>query len=77
MKIFDQLQQCLELESRAHQLFDDACSNLAYGHLSEKMRDGYVQKTYEATRLHAQAQQTLRAMAAELNTILGTGYHLD
>ncbi len=77
MKLFDQLRTCLELESKAHQLFDDACSNLAYGNLSKAMRDGYVQKTYEATRLHAQAQDTLRAMAKELNTILGTGYHLD
>lgn len=77
MHIFDRLRRCLELESEAHTLFDDACSNLAYGRLSEEMRDGYVQKTYQATRLHAEAQQTLREMAKELNEMMGTGYHLD
>ena len=77
MKIFYQLRKVMDLEARAHTLFDDACSNLAYGHLSREMRNGYVHKTYEATRLHHEAMETLRAMAAELNAILGTGYHLD
>ena len=77
MKLFDQLRSVMEREQQAHRLFDDACSNLAYGNLSDEMRDGYVQQTYQATRLHREAMDTLRAMAAELNTTLGTGYHLD
>lgn len=77
MKLFEQLRKVMELEQEAHSLFDDANSNLAYGNLSEAMRDGYVQKTYRATRLHHEAMETLRALAVELNSILGTGEHLD
>jgi hypothetical protein len=77
MKIFEQLQNALELESQAHTLWDDAFSNVCYGTLSREMREGYIEKTYRATRLHAEAQQTLRELARELNAILGTGYHLD
>jgi len=77
MQLFDRLRTCLELESKSHRLWDDAFSNVCYAKLSEKMRDGYIQKTYEATRLHAEAQQNLRDLAKELNEILSTGYHLD
>jgi len=77
MQIFDRLQKVMLLEKQAHTLFDDANSNLAYGRLSKEMRDGYVQKTYQATRLHHEAMETLRALAKELNELLGTGYHLD
>lgn len=77
MQLFERLRKVLELEQEAHGLYDDACSNLAYGKLSKEMRDGYVQQTYRATKLHAEAMQTLRAMADELNAVLGTGYHLD
>lgn len=71
MKLIDRLQRVLELEKEAHRLYDDACSNLAYGNLSKEMRNGYVQQTYKATELHARAMGILRDMAGEL------GYHLD
>jgi hypothetical protein len=77
VRIHDELQKCLTLEGKAHQLFDDSCSNLAYGNLSAERREFYMQQTYEATRLHAESQAILRALAVELNKVLGTGYHLD
>lgn len=77
MQLFDRLRKCLELESEAHTLWDDAFSNVCHGKLSREMRDGYVEKTYKATRLHAEAQQALRDLAKELNQILDTGYQLD
>ncbi len=77
MRIFDQLKRVLDLETEAHTIYDDATSNLAYGKLSKAMRDRYMNRTYAATRMHAEAKQILRDMAAELNGIFGTGYHLD
>lgn len=77
MKIVDQLRKIMELEKQAHTLFDDSNSNLAYGNLSREMRDRYVKQTYQATRLHHEAMETIRAMIAELNTIMDTGYTVD
>lgn len=77
MKIYQQLQKVFDLETEAHTIYDDATSNLAYGNLSEAMRDGYVHKTYEATRKHAEAKQILRELMAEMNAMFDTGYHLD
>jgi hypothetical protein len=59
------LVQADELEGEAHGIWDDACSNLAYANISREARDGYVQRTYEATRKHAAAMEKLRA-AVEL-----------
>lgn len=77
MQLFDRLRKCLELEREAHTLWDDAFSNVCHGKLSQEMRDRYIEQTYRATRLHAEAQQTLRELANELNAILDTGYSLD
>jgi hypothetical protein len=77
MKIHERLKKVFDLETEAHTIYDDATSNLAYGNLSKEMRDGYVQKTYEATHKHAEAKQVLRDLMAELNAIFDTGYHLD
>lgn len=52
-----------ELEGESHAIWDEACSILAYAHISREARDGYVQRTYEATRKHAAAMAKLRAAA--------------
>ncbi len=65
------LQRAETLEGEAHRLFNDAVSNLAYGHLPEEMRERYVQQTYQATRKHATAMEALRTAIDDLYVYRG------
>ena len=47
-----------ELETRAHELWDEAYTN--------REHDSYQQLTYEATRLHTQAMDTIRQALIDL-----------
>ena len=65
-EMVEAMKQAIHLEQEAHRLFDDATSNLAYGHLSDAMRDGYVKQTYRATAMHREAMEALRAIVGEV-----------
>jgi hypothetical protein len=62
-----QLLKIERLERDACRLWDEAVSSLAYGILTDEMKDGYVKKTYEASRLHLEAMALLEDIVRHLD----------
>ena len=66
LDILSTLEAVEALEGEAHRLFDDANSNLAFGNLTREQRLAYVQQTYRATEMHAQAMDYVRRLQTQI-----------
>ena len=53
------LEQIRETEQKAHDLWDQAYTTMAYSNPPEERQEVMHKKTYEATRLHKQAKDML------------------
>lgn len=63
------LQAIDDLEGESHGIWDDAVSNLAYAHVDQERRNGYVERTYTATAKHREAMELLREAIRKLQNL--------